>query len=123
MRLIAEQLADLAKVDVPLTRRDDFDAFWAAAVDRVEQHEPDVKMTQLTEYPLDHVSVYDSIFHGLDGTPVKTWVLLPESAEEKPVPAIVWYHGGNGNRGLPYQHIHWVMAGFAVMMLLDVALG
>lgn len=117
MRLIKEQLAELLKLDVPLTKKDDFDSFWTEAVDRVEKHDPHIKM-ELREYPLDGVKVYDSIFLGLDKTPVNSWIMLPVCAsKDKPVPVVVWFHGGNGSRMRPFNYLHWIMAGFAVIAM------
>jgi cephalosporin-C deacetylase-like acetyl esterase len=117
MRLIQKKIDELNSLDVPLSRKDDFESFWDEAVEKVNNHEFSLKTTELTDYPLDNIVIYDSIFHGLDGTPIKCWIILPENARQKPVPAISCFHGGNGNRGFPFSHLYWVNAGFAVIAM------
>ena len=116
MYFIRKQIEELQKIDAPLTRKKDFDAFWSKAVKKVKQHDLKLK-TKLIDYPLDNVKVYDCVFHGLDGTPVETWVMIPDKLKAKPFPAIVSFHGGNGNREYPFAHLHWLMAGFAVIAM------
>jgi cephalosporin-C deacetylase len=117
MKLIQQQIDNLKTIDIPLSKKDNFDSFWADAVEKVNNHNPEPNMTLLDDYPLNGVDVYDTIFHGLDGTPVKSWVILPEKAKKEPVPAVVWFHGGGGSRHRPFQHNHWVAAGYAVIAM------
>ncbi|OGV48120.1 MAG: hypothetical protein A2017_04050 [Lentisphaerae bacterium GWF2_44_16] len=116
MYFIRKQIEELEKIDAPLTREKDFDSFWAKAGKKVEKHDLKLK-TKLINYPLDGVKVYDSVFHGLDDTPVETWVLIPDKPKGKPCPAVVSFHGGNGSREYPFAHLRWLMAGFAVIVM------
>lgn len=114
--LVEEQIRELKTIDIPCTFSNTFDEFWEDAVKKVATST--LKVTSKTiDYPLDGVEVRDTTFSGLDGTPIKSWVLLPEKSKQAPVPAIVWFHGGNGSRGRPFQYLHWLMAGFAVVAM------
>lgn len=115
MKLIKQQIKELEKIDIPLSKKKDFDYFWIEAAEKVKEHAPELKMTELRGYPLENITVYDSSFHGLDRTPIKTWILLPK--REKDVPVIIWFHGGNRSREKPFNHLHWVAAGFAVIVM------
>jgi cephalosporin-C deacetylase len=116
MYFICKQLEDLQKIDATLTRQNDFDSFWHDAVKKVKKHDLKLK-TVLYDYPLNDVTIYDTVFHGLDGTPIESWVILPRQAANNPVPAVVWFHGGGGRRERPFDYLHWLMAGFAVIVM------
>jgi len=117
MRLIAKQIDALEKIDVPLSKQDDFDSFWEYTLEKVDKHNPELKMKELSDYPLKEVTVYNSVFHGLDQTPIKTWILLPGKVLTENVPVIVWFHGGNRSREEPFNHLYWLAAGFAVIAM------
>ena len=116
MNLIQQQIQELSKIDVPLTKKMDFDDFWNAAVKKTLKHDINLK-TQLSDYPLGNIRVYDSIFEGLDGTPIRCWVMLPELKEKKRCPVIVNFHGGGGHRGNETSFLHWLVNGYAVLSM------
>jgi cephalosporin-C deacetylase len=116
MNLIKQQIDDLLKIDAPLTRKADFGEFWAQAIAKVDAH--DIKLeTKLSDYPLGNIKVYDSSFRGLDDTPVRCWVMLPETKAKTPCPVIVHFHGGSGHRGNPTDFLHWLVNGYAVVSM------
>ena len=116
MQLLDEQISILKVVDPPLTKRPDFDEFWAEAVRKVDAADPGAAAEPM-DYPLDGMAVRDLTYHGLDGTPIAGWLLLPERAHHERVPAMVRFHGGSGSRGRPLDHLRWVMAGCAVIAM------
>jgi cephalosporin-C deacetylase len=116
MRLIQQQLEELGHLDVPLTREEDFASFWDMAVKKVKKHDVTLSM-KLSDYPLKGVKIFDSIFHGLDGTPVRCWIMLPETAKPETCPVMVNFHGGGGHRGYPPWFLHWIMNGYAVISM------
>jgi len=118
MYFIQQQIAELEKIDYPLNREPDFDAFWTKARTQVAAHDPAAVMTEINDYTLNHVRMYDTVIHGLDGTPVAAWVILPaEASKNNPVPAMIQFHGGNGSRGEhPLGWLGVVLAGFAVVL-------
>jgi len=115
MRLIAKQIEELQKLDVPAYKEDDFEAFWDGAVSAVERAALAVT-DHVLDYALDSVEVHDLRFAGLDGTPVAAWYLRPRQAAA-PCPVIVQFHGGNGSRGCPLDHATWLLAGYAVVAM------
>lgn len=115
MNQIRQQLEELAKIDAPLTRGRDFDAFWNEAVEKTRRHDVGLE-TKLSDYPLDQVRIYDSVFHGLDGTPVRCWVMIPEIMK-KPCPVVVNFHGGGCHRGNETDFLPWILNGCAVVSM------
>ena len=58
------------------------------------------------------VEVFDVIFPGFGGHPVKGWLMLPKQRTER-LPLIVQYIGYGGGRGLAHEDLHWAASGFA----------
>lgn len=114
MEMLKEQLAALESLDVPQTKRPDFDRFWAAAVGEVHRVPLGVEAARMP-HPIRAMEVRDLTFRGLDGTPVRAWLILPPEAREQKVPAVVCYHGAGGSRGVPSAHVGWVAMGAAVL--------
>jgi cephalosporin-C deacetylase len=120
MYFVEKQIQELEKTNYPLTREPDFDIFWQKALDRIAAHDvrPIVKL--LPDYPLRHLRIYDVRVHGLDGTPVRAWLLMPEEASKtNKIPIAVYYHGGNGSRGIAPTHMltyPYYLAGCAVLV-------
>ncbi len=116
MNQIKQQLEELAKIDAPLTRNADFGDFWQTAVEKTNQH--DIKLeAHPSDYPLDNVNIFDTVFHGLDDTPVRSWVMLPEMKAKRKCPVVVHFHSGGGHRGYPVDFLHWIMNGYAVVSM------
>jgi cephalosporin-C deacetylase len=103
-----KQIGELEAIEVPQTKRPDFDAFWAGAIQRCETVPLNVKGSTDAE-------VRDLTFEGLDGTPVHTWLLLPPAARERKVPVLIHCHGANRSRGKPEYFADWLAAGCAVI--------
>jgi cephalosporin-C deacetylase len=103
-----KQIAELEAIEVPQTKRPDFDAFWSGTIQRCETVPLNVKGNAEPE-------VRDLTFEGLDGTPVHTWLLLPAAAKERKVPVLIHCHGANRSRGKPEDFSAWLAAGCAVI--------
>ena len=88
MKLIDEFVAELEAIDVEPTSRSDFVAFWDHTVALARKTDLDFKSEKIN-YSIPSIDVFDITFAGLDGTPVKGWVILPDKAKENPVPALV----------------------------------
>jgi cephalosporin-C deacetylase len=114
MDLLDQQCANLASVNVPLTRRPDFSAFWADAVMRSRETPLNVEAKAIS-HPLKKFTIEDFSFAGLDGTRVRGWRGLPPEAKEGPVPCLVCYHGASGHRGYPHNLATWLSLGVAVI--------
>jgi cephalosporin-C deacetylase len=114
MELIDKQLQALEALDVPETKRADFDEFWAETMGAVNET-PLEAHWEVVEHPIRSMEVRDLTYRALDGTPVRGWVLLPAGVRRQPVPAVVCYHGASGSRGFPTEFAPWVAMGAAVV--------
>ncbi len=103
-------VAELETVNVPPTAPPDMEAFWQAALRRCEEVSLNVK-TGADSTP----EIRDLTFEGLDGTPVRTWLLLPPEAKTRQVPVVICCHGADLSRGKPEYFAHWLAAGCAVI--------
>ena len=83
MRLIEQKIEYLENIDIPLSPQDNFDSFGNEAADKVNIHNPEPKMTELKNYPLKNIKVYDSVFHGLDGNSGKKTDAISGTDERK----------------------------------------
>lgn len=115
MELLDNYVATLTQLNVPQTKRPDFDAFWAETLQRVEAKALENESVPVT-YPIRAMEVHDVTFSGLDDTPVKAWVILPAGRTRR-VPAVVHYHGAGGSRGVPASFAHWTLLGVAVVVM------
>ncbi|MDR0406265.1 MAG: acetylxylan esterase [Clostridiales bacterium] len=98
----------------PLTKREDFDAFWA----RTKQTAYGVPLNpkrQSRDFPSPHVKVYDITYNGFDETPIHGLYMVPAFAERETFPCLIHYHGFGGNRGVPADFAQWILAGTAVL--------
>lgn len=111
MHFINRQREELAQIAYPLTRAADFDAFWGAACDRVDAHPLRSSMERSDEYQFEGMQVYDTTVDALDGTALRAWTLIPDSATGAvPAPVVLCLHGGNGSRGV-YGWLPVVLSG------------
>lgn len=93
----------------------DFDAFWERTVAEARAAASEPVFTPV-DGPLRGCDVFDVRFSGFGGHPIGAWLLLPAGATE-PLPAIVTFAGYGGGRGVPHEHLPWVVAGFAVLVM------
>lgn len=115
MRQIQKQIEDLERLDVEITRQPDFYDFWEDAVTRCRTA-PLNSFGGPVAYPVPGMEVRDLTFEGLDGTPVKTWLILPPSASvTDKVPVVVHFHGAGCSRGDAFTFAPWILAGCAVL--------
>ncbi len=113
MQPLKDQLAELESLEVPLTRRPDFDEFWNEVLHDVREAPLEVSY-ETVDYPIRGMEVRDLTFAALDGTRVHAWMLLPPEAKDGPVPCLMHYHGMTGSRGYPSDFLLWVAMGAAV---------
>ncbi|MGC3955314.1 MAG: acetylxylan esterase [Propionicimonas sp.] len=93
----------------------DFDEFWAGTL---RDHAPSDATPTLVRQPgrLALAEVWDVTFPGYDGHPIKAWLLLPAGAQG-PLPGVVEFIGYGGGRGRPHEHLAWVTAGYAHLVM------
>ncbi|GAA2959332.1 acetylxylan esterase [Microbacterium schleiferi] len=107
---------DDLRVYLPTVRVEgDFDAFWKRTIAEARATGGDVRTTPVSTR-LQGVEVYDLNFPGFAGEPIRAWYLRPRDRDE-PLPTIVEYIGYGGGRGLPHDHLAWVTAGYAHVVM------
>jgi cephalosporin-C deacetylase len=89
----------------------DFDEFWARELARSRAVRRAPRLTEV-ETGLTGIRVFDVVFTGWNGQPIRAWLRIPAGAEG-PLPAIVEYVGYGGGRGAPHANLLWAAAGYA----------
>ena len=117
MKIYEEKIKNLEEINVQRTAQPDFNAFWDEAREKIKKAELNVKKTKLENYPMPGVDVFDLTYEGLDGTPVSTWLLLPEKAKTEKVPVVVSYHGYSYYKGEAISYAKWLLMGVAVIAI------
>ncbi len=117
MKLYEEKIKKLEEINVPKTAQPDFNEFWDDAREKIKTAELNVKKNKLENYPMFGVEVYDLTYEGLDGTPISTWLLLPEKAKTEKVPVVVSYHGYSYYKGEAISYAKWLLMGVAVIAI------
>ncbi len=79
MEKIDKYISELKAINVPETASTDFDNFWWNNLKSATEMPLNISGGKI-KYPDDSVDVHDLTFDGLDGTPILTWLLLPEAA-------------------------------------------
>ena len=105
-------LEELREYRPALTRQPDFEAFWAGTLD--EASGPLNAEVEQVAYPVPEVKVFDVRYDGFGEARIGGWYLLPQTAGEGSVPAMVFYHGYSGSRSQVYHYLPWVLQGYAV---------
>lgn len=113
MPLYDKPLAELVDYDPPLTRQDDFDAFWQETLAESADSPLNTEMESL-DYPALGVRVYQVYYDGWRGARICAWCLIPERAAG-PLPALVQYHGYSGSKSEIYHYLMWALQGYVVM--------
>ncbi|MBO9579060.1 MAG: acetylxylan esterase [Microbacteriaceae bacterium] len=93
----------------------DFDAFWTATLDESRAAGGDAVL-RAEPTPFTLVDVYDLVFPGFAGDPVRAWVTVP-AGPGGPLPAVVEFLGYGGGRGLPGARLFWANAGYAHVLM------
>lgn len=97
-----------------LTKREDFDSFWAQTLDEAARIPLDGEC-KLYDYPSPYVQVYDITYAGFGGTRIHGWYMVPAFLKREKYPCLVHYHGYGGDRGMPSDFLQWILMGVAVL--------
>lgn len=97
-----------------LTRAEDFWDFWQETIKSVNGKNLDPIRIQI-EYPSEYVKVYKISYYGYDKTRIWGWMAVPVFTKEEKLPCLIQYHGFTDSCGFPWQLMHWVMMGIAVI--------
>lgn len=114
MGYLQERIAELEAYLPPLTRREDFDDFWARTLEQAHSVPLEGECARV-DYPAQAVAVYDISYNGFDQTRIHGWLIVPTFLRKEKYPLMVQYHGFNGSRGVPSDHMAFVVLGCAVL--------
>lgn len=104
--------AGLASYRSDVVDPDDFDEFWDATLADAASF-PLALERHRVETLLETVEVYDVVFAGFEGHPIRAWLHLPAHRGDRPLPGVVQYQGYGGGRGHHLESLLWSAAGFA----------
>ncbi|MCC9205214.1 acetylxylan esterase [Arthrobacter sp. zg-Y769] len=97
---------------------EDLDRFWADTLEEARQHPLAV---EVIPYPsgLRTVELYDVVFPGFGGDPIRAWLRLPARSlrGDAPLPGVVHFVGYGGGRGDAHENLFWASAGFAHLQM------
>lgn len=105
-------LEELREYRPPLTRADDFDAYWSEALEANRAQPLDAKLTPRS-YPADGVELIEVELAGFDGGTVFCQLMKPTGQTD--LPAVVFYHGYSGAGPTPFMLLPWACQGFAAL--------
>ncbi len=89
----------------------DFDSFWKDTLSDARKFPLELQLKEM-DFGLKLIESYDVTFNGYAGQPIKGWLLLPKSRNEK-LPCIVEYIGYGGGRSFPTEWLLYASAGYA----------
>lgn len=112
MPLFDMPLEKLQSYVAPSTEPADFDAFWRRTLNETARHPLALHCTPVQHPAYKLVEVFDVTFNGFGGQPIRGWFVQPAGNKGK-LPCVVTYIGYGGGRGLPTEHMHFALAGFA----------
>ena len=116
MDFLKKRIAELESYLPELTKRPDFDEFWAKTLKQTHAVPLEAKVEKI-DYPIAAVDVYDISYCGFDETRIHGWLIVPAVLLKKKYPAMVQYHGFTGSRGAPSDHVAFAMLGCAVLAI------
>ena len=91
-------------------RPEDFDAYWARALEELDSIQPRVELRP-SEFTAPHADCYDLYFTGVGGARVHAKVVKPRHATSG-APALLHFHGYTGSAGDWTGYLGWAGAGF-----------
>ena len=89
----------------------DFDSFWEDTLSDARKFPLELQLKEM-DFGLKLIESYDVTFNGYAGQPIKGWLLLPKSRNEK-LPCVVEYIGYGGGRSFPTEWLLYASAGYA----------
>lgn len=107
--------AQLPAYKSAVTAPDDFDDFWAGTLAETREHKLEASFEPY-DAGLPLVEVFDVTFAGFGGSPIRAWYIRPR-AGKMDSGAVVKFHGYNGGRGFPHEHLLWPASGRPVLVM------
>lgn len=93
----------------------DFGIFWDETLDQARQHHLDAQL-EIAESPVALVDSFDVTYSGFGGHRVRAWLHLP-AGSSGPLPLVIEYIGYTRGRGLVFENMDWVLAGYAHLVV------
>ncbi|MGJ8584056.1 MAG: acetylxylan esterase [Marinosulfonomonas sp.] len=104
---------ELAKYHGKVSDPADFDAFWGDTINEARALPINARFEPY-DYGLSLMDVFDVSFSGFDGHEIRGWYIQPVGGASS---CVVKYHGYNGGRGMPHEHLKWPATGRAVLVM------
>jgi cephalosporin-C deacetylase len=108
-------LEELRRYRPPVDEPEDFDAYWAAAMDVACAAPLDVEVRP-ADSVVTAIDVFDVRFTGHGGARIAAWLYVPPDANAD-APVIVEFVGYGGGRGRPTEWLGWSCAGFPHLVM------
>lgn len=108
--------AQLPSYKSSVTAPDDFDSFWTETLAEARAHPLDA-VFEPYDAGLPMVEAFDVRFAGFGGHPIHGWFVKPRGLTAADKGAIVKFHGYNGGRGFPHEHLLWPASGRPVFVM------
>lgn len=111
-------LEQLQQYRPPQTKQPDFGAFWKRTLDEALSQPLNEDLEPIPTYPVPEVEVFRASFDGFRAGRCVAWYLRPRDIGfDASLPALVFYHGYSGNKGMPHNYLMWALQGYAVLAL------
>ncbi|WP_054957259.1 acetylxylan esterase [Paenibacillus dakarensis] len=112
MPAIDMPLRELLKYEGRNPRPDDFDEYWASALQELDAVDPEARFVK-SEFSVPHAECYDLFFKGVRGATIHAKYVKPAHIEGN-IPAMLQFHGYTGDSGDWSEKLPYVSQGFAV---------
>lgn len=96
-------------------RPEDFDKYWADALDELDKVKPKAELIP-AKFKTEHAQCFDLYFTGVGGSRIHAKYLRPVNTAN-PHPAILQFHGYTGNSGDWCDKLNYVLEGYSVAAL------
>ncbi len=124
---ISATLLGMSQIDMPRDqlesyfgcspRPEDFDEYWAKALEALDRHEQESGYSAAytrAEIPISSADCYELYFTSVGGARIHARLAIPRSADRRPVPALLKFHGYTMNAGAWSRLLPYAAEGFAV---------
>lgn len=115
MSTLDMSVQELEKYNGINPKPDDFDTYWEKALAEMKSVKPEISMTK-SEFQAPGVECYDMYFTGVNGARIYVKHLRPKCITGK-IPAVLRFHGYQGNSGDWYEHLGYACSNMAVFAM------
>lgn len=94
-------------------RPDDFDAYWEKGLEEMRALDAQVQLEE-AEFQAPYARCHHMTFNGVGGARVYAKLFRPSNPPEKPMPAVLEFHGYSGSSGDWFDKLPYVAMGFTI---------